>query len=185
MNKKSRIELTCQNCSMVFSRRRSEYNRIIKEKRRTFCSIKCSSKYNNNLKEFIKTGNIFDIQKWQNLNGHPKLDEYSPFRQFMNRIKHLKNKKNIGDISLQHLREIWDEQDGICPFTKVKMTLKIGQRKGKITPYQASIDRIDSSKPYNNGNVRFVSYIANVARHNFLDDDLVEFCRLVAEANPK
>lgn len=44
---------------------------------------------------------------------------------------------------------------------------------------RASLDRIDNSNGYLQGNVRFVSKIANYARNEYSDDDLLEFCNAV------
>jgi hypothetical protein len=41
------------------------------------------------------------------------------------------------------------------------------------------LDRIDHSKGYIEGNVRFVACIANYARNAFTDEDLQEFCEAV------
>lgn len=46
---------------------------------------------------------------------------------------------------------------------------------------RASLDRVDCSLGYVRGNVRFVSVIANYARMNFTDEELVGFCHAVAE----
>lgn len=44
----------------------------------------------------------------------------------------------------------------------------------------ASLDRIDNSKGYLKGNVRFVSMMANLARSTFSDNELIRFCKSVA-----
>lgn len=44
-------------------------------------------------------------------------------------------------------------------------------------PFQPSLDRIDSERGYEVGNIRIVWLIENYARNNFSDDQLIEFCR--------
>jgi len=39
----------------------------------------------------------------------------------------------------------------------------------------ASLDRIDSSKGYIQGNVQFVAYGINLAKNNFSDADVISF----------
>jgi hypothetical protein len=45
---------------------------------------------------------------------------------------------------------------------------------------RASLDRIDNSKPYVQGNVRFISLMANYAKNDMTDAELVGFCKAVA-----
>ena len=43
----------------------------------------------------------------------------------------------------------------------------------------ASLDRIDNSKGYVQGNVRFVSVMFNFARNKFSDEEVIEFAQAV------
>lgn len=52
-------------------------------------------------------------------------------------------------------------------------------------PCNASLDRVDHAVGYLKGNVRFVTFMANVARSNFSDSELLGFCKAVANVNPK
>jgi hypothetical protein len=47
-------------------------------------------------------------------------------------------------------------------------------------PYQSSLDRIDNNKGYIKGNVRFVCLMFNIARNDFSDNQVIEFCKQVA-----
>jgi hypothetical protein len=86
------------------------------------------------------------------------------------------------DISAEYLKTLWEQQEGICPLTgwhlKLPATTSGWTRKA---PDNASLDRIDSSKGYLQGNVRFVSVIANYARNDFSDDNVLSFCSAVVE----
>jgi hypothetical protein len=44
------------------------------------------------------------------------------------------------------------------------------------------LDRIDSSKGYIFGNVQFVSLMANYAKRDFLEEELLRFCEAVNDA---
>ncbi len=46
---------------------------------------------------------------------------------------------------------------------------------------RASLDRIDSSKCYTPSNIQFVCLIANYAKNNFLESEMLEFCKAVAK----
>ena len=80
------------------------------------------------------------------------------------------------NLDFEFLEELWKEQNGVCPITGISMDLGTG----KINYRRASIDRIDSSKGYEKGNVRWVCYWANLAKHMMSDRELIEFCILVA-----
>ena len=82
------------------------------------------------------------------------------------------------DISVQDLQDQWDKQRGICPYTGWKMKLRL--RKKGSSPYQASLDRIDSSCGYVRGNIQFVALMANYAKNSFDDEHLIQFCKAVA-----
>jgi hypothetical protein len=47
-------------------------------------------------------------------------------------------------------------------------------------PWKPSLDRIDSTKGYLKGNVRFVTAMANICKGAFPDEDVVAFCKAVA-----
>lgn len=117
------------------------------------------------------------------------MDIYSEFKIHFNKAKQRAKKKQIEfTITLEHLKEIWDKQKGICPISGYKMF----QRKNCNTrvkidflPERASLDRIDSSKGYIVGNVRFICLIAQYAKHKFPDKDVIKFCRHVMKKHGK
>jgi len=64
----------------------------------------------------------------------------------------------------------------VCSLTGLPLSLKRPNAKGGYGPRRPSIDRIDSSKGYVNGNVRIVSQWANIAKHTLkTDDELLGF----------
>jgi hypothetical protein len=78
---------------------------------------------------------------------------------------------------------LWESQNGICPFTGWQLELPKWTNgwTEKQKPQRASLDRIDCSKGYIQGNVRFISVIANYARNSFDDKEVIEFCKAVTE----
>jgi hypothetical protein len=99
----------------------------------------------------------------------------------MKNIKRNSKKRNhTYDVDIEYLEMIWKEQDGICPFTKEKLQLKTHSDDRFSTPYSASIDRIDNSKGYIKGNIRFVALMFNYARNKFSDEQVIDFCKQVA-----
>jgi len=168
------ITLICKMCLKSFKRRKAEYNRSIKKGRKIYCSLKCSGKDNaKNLGESLGNGNI------GNLIANNRRNEYSAFKWYMRAIN---RRKKDCDIDLFYLKQIWDEQEGICPLTGWEMELprhSSGWKSDKNNIYRASIDRIDNNKGYIKGNIRYVSVITNYCKNIFTDEDVVLFCEAV------
>jgi hypothetical protein len=94
-------------------------------------------------------------------------DEFSPFRRHLDTMH--KNCQKTGrcargitaDVTLEDLKEIWDRQGGVCPYTGMKLKIRpTTQVTTKATIDSASVDRIDSSRPYAKDNIQFVSLAA-------------------------
>lgn len=175
-----KIKLICEECTKSFFREKGEYVRSQKLGRKSFCSLSCSCTYGN---KKTPRGNV------RNLIPGNLRDEYTEFRYFLRKARARDKKKgrikNM-NLTLSYLKKLWKEQDGICPFTGVKLNLpKTTSGWNTKEPYNASLDRIDCSVGYVKGNVRFVSYIANVARGDFTDQQLFNFCRAVTYLQEK
>jgi len=120
-----------------------------------------------------------------------QFDEFSPFRWFIRTTKQRTKSKNRSNekfqefnLSLEYLKDLWKKQSGICPLTGCNLILPKGTGNEVAwenkSPYNASLDRIDNSIGYLEGNVRFISVMANYARNTFSDDQLIEFCQQVS-----
>ena len=163
------MALKCESCGKKFRRRRSDYNRSLRKGHRNFCSRKCAGRAN--------VGNIPESSRvWGHLDPGNKADELSPFRWH---LRNCKRRKDC-DLTLEDLRDQWDKQDGRCPYSGWKLkNLATTSCHLPLTPDRASLDRIDSSKGYVQGNVQFVSYMAQCAKNIFSGDDLIKFCESV------
>ena len=62
-----------------------------------------------------------------------------------------------------------------CPKLGIQMTHVAGKSKVKTN---ISIDRINGKKNYQIGNVQFVSYIYNIMKQHYTDEEVDEFCLL-------
>jgi hypothetical protein len=162
----TQVTLTCEICKQQFQRNAAEAKRNASLRRRVFCSRRCVG-VSNPPKPPPK-----GVRQSQ-LDSANRRDGLSPFRVF---IRSAKSRKKLGNLSLADLKELWETQYGRCPYTGWQLRLS---RNGTIVPQQASLDRLDCSKPYEKGNVQFVAFIANVAKHTFTDVQLLDFCRAV------
>ena len=173
----SNITLVCEVCKKEFQKPRNEYNRRTKlGKTQFYCGLSCSGKSKDNKKklEQMRKLSTNDISKFSD----NRKDEFSPFRETMRRVNNRKYKRDI-DISLEDLKNIWESQSGVCPFTGWDMELPTQSKNYVFKPSTASLDRIDNSKGYTKDNVRFVSAIFNFARNVFSDEDVIDFANSV------
>ena len=80
---------------------------------------------------------------------------------------------------VRHCQELYYQQNGLCAISGVLMTYGICVKN----PYQISIDRIDSSRGYEIGNVRLVTWFINNAINCLNDDILHYFCSEIVRKN--
>lgn len=77
--------------------------------------------------------------------------------------------------------QLFQKQDGKCALTGWSIYFGVlgfgGQRIGK----SASLDRIDSSKPYWKTNVQWVHKDVNRMKNNFPEERLLEMCQAIVE----
>ena len=85
------------------------------------------------------------------------------------------------NISVEYMKRLFLEQHQKCAYLKTELYL--GCKSGDIYT-NASIDRIDSSKGYIEGNVQWVHKKVNIMKQDMTNENFLELCRLIAEANP-
>lgn len=77
-------------------------------------------------------------------------------------------------LDYNDIRKLWDEQKGLCALSKVPMTYFKG--RGKVNT-NLSLDRIDSSKPYELGNVQLVCVQVNYMKSDLNKEQLLYWCK--------
>ena len=99
----STIDLQCNNCGKTFTKTLSEFKRNEKNNSKNYCSRKCTAivrNINRDYSNFKPHPNFI-------LNSLKKKDEFSPFREFIRRIKYRCSKTNeIFDLDLIYLKEL-------------------------------------------------------------------------------
>lgn len=83
-------------------------------------------------------------------------------------------------IAKEDLRNLWDQQGGKCAVTGLHMTY-YPRAQRYSTGLNASVDRIDSSGIYSQGNVRLVCSRVNMMRAAGEDADLMWWCKQILE----
>lgn len=102
---------------------------------------------------------------------------------FVSRIKHAAVRKSRTidfDLSFKYLDELWIYQKGMCAYTNEKLWF------GRSRVYgNASLDRIDSSLGYIEGNVQFVHKDVNIMKWDLSNRRFLEICEKITENRRK
>jgi len=166
------IKIKCATCGSICKKPKGEIARQKRKGRNIFyCDLKCSGKQSH---EHLLQ---YDNSKYL-ISGNRK-DKYSDFRWYLRNCAR-RTHKGPCNLTLKFLLKLWELQKGICPFTGWKLVLRTFTDSVDLMPSHASIDRIDNAKGYIEGNVRFISVMANFARNRFSDKDLITFCKAVS-----
>tara|TARA_R110000822_G_C15118878_1_gene473770 strand:+ start:135 stop:671 length:537 start_codon:yes stop_codon:yes gene_type:complete len=174
----SKVKLKCPVCNTEFERAKKEFNRSQKVGRKSYCSRNCTGIANKpNLGEYLGKGINPELwgKKWTE-------DQFTPFRYFLKCAKGRRHLKGDTNLDLHYLKDLWDEQQGICPLTGWNMILPKSSTRGfnsSKSPKNTSLDRVDNSLGYIKGNVRYVSVMANYCRNTFTDQEVKTFCEAV------
>jgi hypothetical protein len=107
-------------------------------------------------------------------------------RQNLQRAANRAEKSHDIEIDLDYLYDIYVEQDGYCALTGKELKFTRGGEEwlGKwCNPNSCTIDRIDSSKGYVEGNIQLVTWKANCIKQHMGNNDFIEFCKDVARYN--
>lgn len=86
------------------------------------------------------------------------------------------NRVSKFDITKEYVWDLFLHQDKRCKLSNIPITLthnKVDQT--------ASLDRIDSSKGYIEGNVQWVHKIVNTMKMNMLESEFVFYCQKISE----
>lgn len=83
------------------------------------------------------------------------------------------------DLTVEYLKDLWNEQDGCCFYSGEKLLVPY-YGSGK-RPFTASIDRIDSGRGYEKGNVVWSSWICNIGKSFLPISEYIDICQKVVE----
>lgn len=167
------IDVICKQCGNNKKVLKKEYDRQIRNGRDSnsfFCDNSCAAVYKNHHKsDDVKAKNREHLR---NLNKNRIQD---PFKVQLSLIKRgLKRRgQETTDITPENLKILWGKQNGCCALSGVRLSLR--KWDDKAVPNTASIDRIDSNKPYAIQNIQFVCYSLNLAKNIFTQNEMKSF----------
>lgn len=97
------------------------------------------------------------------------------FQYHYSNLKYRAKKRGMRvNLTLKDLIDQWQKQDGKCYYSGIELQ----QCKGK-KPDQGSLDRVKSHKGYIKGNVVWVCYMAQNAKNEHSEEELIKFCKAV------
>lgn len=173
--KRKLVTVTCDYCGKEFSKPESEYKRNIKLGRHNFCSRSCCGKHIGELHLPPTQAQLNAMHSIKNFSGN-RNDEYTPFREILRVVR---NRTKDFNLDLPYLKQLWESQNGVCPYTHLKLILPTWNNSPDIR-YRASLDRIDSSKGYIKGNVQFITTPINYLKSTMSDEDTKSYLKEIA-----
>jgi hypothetical protein len=85
------------------------------------------------------------------------------------------------NITTEYLAKIYQEQGGRCALTGVPIEASITNTKSRGRVWTASVDRIDSSKGYIEGNIQWLHKDINRMKWDLDTQEFIKLCKLVAD----
>lgn len=84
-----------------------------------------------------------------------------------------RNKEALFNIDIEYLKELYNKQNGICYYSNKKMSFMTNSRE------KISIDRIDSTKWYEKGNIVLCCWTANNLKQDLTMEEFKEWIKAI------
>ena len=114
-----------------------------------------------------------------NFDGYGEIHRsiYSSYKNSANqRYKSQTREKIPFDVSIEYLWELFLEQDRKCNISGIEIYFG----KTNTDPRTASLDRVDSSEGYVEGNVQWVHKDINLMKRTLDQDYFIDLCKKIA-----
>lgn len=96
------------------------------------------------------------------------------------RIKAHARERGISiNVTLDYIVNLFNKQNGKCALSGIPISIPRLKTKNKYRT--ASLDRIDSTKGYEEGNLQWVHKNINQMKNKHTDKEFIEFCHLVSD----
>jgi len=163
-------KIQCSICNKIYERSYRNLNNTTK--------CKSCSQFINNKKKIGK--------------GHKTIGDLSA--SFVNGIKQKAKQRNIEfNVSMDYLWNLFINQSKKCKLSNIDLNLYTynvwtSTKKSRhidTSIMNASLDRIDSSKGYIEGNVQWVHKVVNIMKNTLSNDEFFYFCEQIYKNNKK
>jgi hypothetical protein len=114
-------------------------------------------------------------------NKHHFFKGYKEISQSVyNSIRHKAVERNLKfEISIKDMYDMFISQNKLCAISGAPIKFKINHKDEQT----ASLDRIDSSKPYTKDNIQWVHKKVNTMKWNIKQNEFIEWCKIIAKNN--
>lgn len=88
------------------------------------------------------------------------------------------------NITIEYIWELFVKQERKCALSGVELSMECTGKACKLAETNtrtASLDRIDSSKGYVEGNVQWIHKEINIMKNNTLQSRFIDWCKLIAK----
>lgn len=97
-------------------------------------------------------------------------------KKFISLVKTAEKREKVKCfITVEHLHDVWQRQNGLCAYTKLPLSSEAHQLN------TVSLDRIDSDKDYTADNIQLVCVPINRMKLDYSEDQFIHLCKLVAQ----
>lgn len=86
-------------------------------------------------------------------------------------------------ISIEYAWKTFLKQDGKCAISGQHLTFAKSSQPKDMKLQTASIDRINSTKGYAEGNIQWTHKIVNIAKKDRSDIEFIEMCHIISDYN--
>jgi len=101
----------------------------------------------------------------------------------LDRVRNRRNGHTV-EITLEHALRLCEQQNWLCAYSEQPLDFTRGGQmfKGKwCNPSSATLDRIDSSQGYVEGNVQIIEWRYNLLKSDFTVEELTEMCAQIVK----
>lgn len=103
--------------------------------------------------------------------------KFIPKSMFTSCLLAAKSRKIRFELTMEDLEDQWIEQKGKCAYTNIELTLPLSNCDRS---FNASLDRINSSKPYVKENIQWVLKEVNLMKMNISHGRFLELCKIIS-----
>lgn len=87
-------------------------------------------------------------------------------------------------ITEQYIVDLYEKQERRCALTGMRLNIADTYNAWRDGMQTASLDRIDSLLPYQDGNVQWVHKTVNLSKWDIPQDEFIRICNMVAKLHP-
>jgi len=107
-----------------------------------------------------------------------ELELFSKLRNLCTKAR-LRKQEYDPTVDWEYLFDIWTDQNGRCALSGLPLSIEVNH------PHGVSLDRIDSNKGYERGNLQLLSFTVNRMKMDLNEEDFLEICSHVAKHQDK